>query len=93
MNNPMSSTGKDLEKDVAAGARNVAAKAEEVKETASEKFKEYKESAKEMLHEANNTTMADVEKKVGKCITNNPGNSLLAAAVVGFAAAFLIWRR
>jgi ElaB/YqjD/DUF883 family membrane-anchored ribosome-binding protein len=67
--------------------------AEHLAESASEQIDAYKARAQRMLHEANNTSLADIEKNVGGYIKANPGKSLLSAAAAGFVVGFLISRR
>lgn len=77
--------------------RKLATTAGELVESASGQVKEYAEKAavkaKEILHEANNASMADVEKKVGDYVRVHPGTTLLAAAAIGFVAGILVSRR
>ncbi len=73
--------------------RRLAVGANELIDSAREHAGEYKERAKEMLHEANNTSLADVEKKIGNYIKANPGRSLLTAAAAGFVLGFLVSRK
>ena len=68
------------------GARKIA-------DTAGEKIKEYTESAKEIMHDVNNTTLADVERKAGTYVREHPGTTLLAAGAIGFALAAILFRR
>jgi ElaB/YqjD/DUF883 family membrane-anchored ribosome-binding protein len=83
----------EVQDEVSTGVRRIADNAEHMAEVANEKMKEYAGRAKDMLHEANNTSLADVEKKVGTYIKQNPGTSLLSAAAVGFVVGFLFSRR
>jgi ElaB/YqjD/DUF883 family membrane-anchored ribosome-binding protein len=83
MNTQYAQAKKD---EVVDGARNMT-------EVAGEKIKEYAASAKEMMHDMNNTTLADVENKAGAYIRDHPGTTLLAAGALGFAVAVLFFRR
>ncbi|MCC6547991.1 DUF883 family protein [Candidatus Sumerlaeota bacterium] len=73
--------------------RRMASGANDLMESAREHAGDYKDRAKDILHEANNTSLADVEKKVGSYIKANPGRSLLTAAAAGFVLGFLVSRK
>lgn len=87
---------KHAEKDeptVSSRVHTLANGAEHLAESAAEQLGQYKEKAAQLLHEANNTSLADVEKKFGSYIKANPGKSLATAAAAGFVIGFLISRR
>lgn len=86
-------TVKEVEDTVQTGLRRVANNADHMAEVASEKVKEYSEKAKEILHEANNTSLADVEKKARNYIRKEPARSVLTAAAAGFILGFIFARK
>lgn len=93
MNTSQSNGGKEMKDEAISGAHRVVDNVEDKADAAGEKLDEYKESAKNMMHEINDTSMADVEKKIKTRIRENPTSSLLGAAAAGFVVGLLLCRR
>ncbi len=86
-------TAMEAEEVLHTGVRRLADNAEHMAEVANEKVKEYTGKAKDLLHDANNTSLADVEKKVGGYIRKSPGRCLLTAAAAGLVLGFFLARK
>lgn len=86
-------TVKDVDSQVRTGISSLAENAGSVAQAASERVKQYTAKAKEVIHDVNNASLADMETKVGTYVSHNPGVSILAAATAGFVIAALVFRR
>lgn len=62
-------------------------------EKAGDKLEEIREKTMHVLHEANNTTLADVEKKAGDFVREHPGRTIAIAAVAGLLVGFFMRHR
>ncbi|MDK2971668.1 MAG: C-terminal glycine zipper region [Candidatus Sumerlaeota bacterium] len=79
--------------DVTAKGHKIVDAAGDLVDNASEQVKQYKEKAKNLIHEANNTSLAEVEEQAGAYIRENPVRCMAGAAVAGFLLGMLVSRR